>query len=370
MNLIKVISFVVFLIAFGFGGQWEETDRIDLPQGFSLRRFVRDYSGDLYLLGTNAVYKIDRRGKEISLVSDAAITVLIPTQRHGTLLVKDNGELIGLGQDIAQGKLPAVVTSNLIDGTAFEDSQQLYIVLLYHNRLAVYKNGVEQGVLPVQSRLLALIPRADYLDSQTPFFTATDNQISLWQGSDMTHPANYRGQNWINSKSYVSGLAAAPGGQLFLATPESVYVYDHQGNRQDAIGNNRRPSFGEVRTASTSDTIYIYDRNSNQILVYVRRNRLSAAAGPVTLEKNQPNPLESYTDIEFALTEPLEIRLVVYNLIGGPVKVLAQGSYNRGRYQLRWDGKDDGGKPLPNGVYFYRLESKKGVRIRQLIVMR
>ncbi len=370
MNLIKVISFVVFLVAFVCGGQWEETDRIDLPQGFSLRRFVRDYNGDLYVLGTNAVYKIDRRAKEISAVSDAAITLLIPTQRHGTLLVKDNGELIGLGQDIVQGKLPAVVTTNLVDGTAFEDSQQLYIVLLYRNRLAVYKDGVEQGMLPVQSHLLALIPRADYRNAETPFFTATDNQISLWQGSNMTRPANYRGQNWINSKSYVSGLAAAPGGQLFLATPESVYIYDRQGNRQDAIGNSRRPSFGEVRTASTPDTIYVYDRNSNQILVYIRHDRLSAAAGPVILEKNQPNPLESYTDIAFMLTEPLEIRLVVYNLIGGPVKVLAQGSYNQGHYQLRWDGKDDNGKPLPNGVYFYRLETQKGVKIRQLIVMR
>lgn len=57
-------------------------------------------------------------------------------------------------------------------------------------------------------------------------------------------------------------------------------------------------------------------------------------------------------------------------MIGEPVKTITQGSYNKGRFRVRWDGKDESGRILPNGVYFYRLESKKGVTIRQLIILR
>jgi hypothetical protein len=257
-----------------------------------------------------------------------------------------------------------------MDGAVFEDSSRLYLALLYRNRLVIYRDGTEMGSLALQGRSLAMLPRANYLDLQVPFFTASDNQVSLWQGGTAARPGDYREQSWIRLRPLITGLAAGPSGQLFVSTPESVYTYDRQGNREDAIGNARHPDFGRIRTTPTPDTIYVYDRNANQIVVYVRKDRLSTGTGPVFLEKNQPNPLESYTDIAFLLTEPLEIKLVVYNLIGGPVKVLAQGSYNKGRYEVRWDGKDDNGKPLPNGVYFYRLESKKGVKIRQLIVMR
>ena len=50
MNLRKVLFCCFVLLASGFGGRWEETERINLPQGLLLKDFVRDYNGDIYLV--------------------------------------------------------------------------------------------------------------------------------------------------------------------------------------------------------------------------------------------------------------------------------------------------------------------------------
>ncbi len=369
MNPIKVISFVFFL-SICFGGRWEEADRIELPNGFVLKDFVRDYRGDIYLLGVNQTLKYDWQAKQALTIDETPVCLLIPTHKYGLLLLRETGELIALGEDIAHLKIPAQSSVNLFDGTAFEDSAQFFILLLYKNQLAIYKDDAEQGSLPIQAKEISLIPNANYLDNRVPFFTAIDNHVYLWQGGNLTQLSTYRGQTWLTLRQMVGDIAASANGELYIATAESIYIYDQQGNKEDVIGNTKRSQFTKIRLNTTLDTIYVFDRLTNNIVIYVKKDKISSSAGPISLEKNQPNPLESYTDIEFVLTEPLEIKLVVYNLIGGPVKVLVQGSYNKGRHQLRWDGKDDNGKPLPNGVYFYRLESRRGVRIRQLIIMR
>ncbi|OGG43568.1 MAG: hypothetical protein A3F84_15600 [Candidatus Handelsmanbacteria bacterium RIFCSPLOWO2_12_FULL_64_10] len=54
------------------------------------------------------------------------------------------------------------------------------------------------------------------------------------------------------------------------------------------------------------------------------------------------------------------VHLTVYNLLGQRVKVLIDGERPAGRYTATWDGRDEGGRYVANGVYFYRL--RVGVR--------
>ena len=80
------------------------------------------------------------------------------------------------------------------------------------------------------------------------------------------------------------------------------------------------------------------------------------------LYQNYPNPFNPNTIIQFdipSLTAPIATwaTLAVYNGIGQLVKVLHQGEIEAGRYQVEWDGSNEIGANVPNGVYFAVLRA-------------
>ena len=77
-----------------------------------------------------------------------------------------------------------------------------------------------------------------------------------------------------------------------------------------------------------------------------------------SLEQNKPNPFKGNTEIQFALPSASRVELGVYNVAGQKVAALASGSYPAGYHSVRWSGRDGQGRPLSNGVYFYRLEAR------------
>ncbi len=75
------------------------------------------------------------------------------------------------------------------------------------------------------------------------------------------------------------------------------------------------------------------------------------------LYPNAPNPFNPATLVRFSLPRAGQARLVVYNLLGQQVSVLAAGLQAAGEHVLRWDGRDVQGRPAASGVYLYRLET-------------
>ncbi|RLC53436.1 MAG: hypothetical protein DRH79_03615 [Candidatus Cloacimonadota bacterium] len=75
----------------------------------------------------------------------------------------------------------------------------------------------------------------------------------------------------------------------------------------------------------------------------------------VNLIGNYPNPFNPTTNISFSLPVEQEIELVVYNMKGQIVRKLVQGQFTSGEHSVSWDGKDDSGKNVSSGLYFYKL---------------
>ena len=88
------------------------------------------------------------------------------------------------------------------------------------------------------------------------------------------------------------------------------------------------------------------------------------------LEPNFPNPFNSQTVIRFALPNPAEVELAVYNLAGQKVAVLVQGERPAGQYTVQWDGRDQAERPLASGVYLYELRAGAEVQNRKLLLLR
>ena len=68
------------------------------------------------------------------------------------------------------------------------------------------------------------------------------------------------------------------------------------------------------------------------------------------LYQNYPNPFNPGTIIEYKISSPAEVRLDVFNLLGGYLETISYRNQEAGFYSIIWDG----GK-YSTGVYFYRL---------------
>ena len=69
--------------------------------------------------------------------------------------------------------------------------------------------------------------------------------------------------------------------------------------------------------------------------------------------QNYPNPFNPTTTIKYAIAEASNVSIVIYNIKGEKVKTLVREFQEPHFYQAVWNGKDDAGKPVASGVYFY-----------------
>jgi hypothetical protein len=75
------------------------------------------------------------------------------------------------------------------------------------------------------------------------------------------------------------------------------------------------------------------------------------------LHHNQPNPFSPATVIRYDLPVPSEVSLRIFDVSGRHVKTLAAGEAPAGRHSVVWDARDEAGRAVSAGVYFYRLRA-------------
>jgi hypothetical protein len=85
----------------------------------------------------------------------------------------------------------------------------------------------------------------------------------------------------------------------------------------------------------------------------------------IFLSQNSPNPFSRTTVIRFALPTAGHVDLRVYDLIGQEVAVLINRELQAGEHDVIFNGQD-----LPNGVYFYRLDTGEITRTKLCVLMK
>ena len=88
------------------------------------------------------------------------------------------------------------------------------------------------------------------------------------------------------------------------------------------------------------------------------------------LAPNFPNPFNSATLITYHLSSPGPVQLVIYNVLGQPVRTLVDQSQAAGSYQIRWDVLDQRGVSLSTGIYIARLSYPGGVQTQRLLYLK
>lgn len=73
------------------------------------------------------------------------------------------------------------------------------------------------------------------------------------------------------------------------------------------------------------------------------------------LYQNYPSPFNPSTNIKFRISETGNVSIKIYNVLGKEINLLVQENLPSGEHNIRWDGKDNLGSPLPSGVYFIQM---------------
>jgi hypothetical protein len=90
----------------------------------------------------------------------------------------------------------------------------------------------------------------------------------------------------------------------------------------------------------------------------------------LSLSQNFPNPFNPETIIQFSISEPTQVRVEILNLLGQKVATLVDGNREPGNYWVRWDGTDNQGNAVANGIYFYRLVTEERTIVRKMVLMK
>lgn len=83
------------------------------------------------------------------------------------------------------------------------------------------------------------------------------------------------------------------------------------------------------------------------------------------LEPAYPNPFNPTTRIVYALPEPADVRMTVYNSLGQEVTTLVDRPQAAGRHETVFRAG-----ALPSGIYYYRLRAGSFVRVRSVTLLK
>ena len=83
------------------------------------------------------------------------------------------------------------------------------------------------------------------------------------------------------------------------------------------------------------------------------------------LEQNYPNPFNPSTTIEYSITEPGNVQLQIFDVLGNLVEILVNENQSAGIYTLKYRANN-----MASGVYYYQLKAGNFKETKKFVLMK
>lgn len=145
-----------------------------------------------------------------------------------------------------------------------------------------------------------------------------------------------------------------PSAQLIGTTTSSIYV-------DDTFSINSNGGATAIYTVKVVDSSNNWSAFSNPVSTdgYLQFNK-SAIVQDFAFHGIYPNPANLSTTFSMRLPATSNTEIFVYNIRGRQIRKITMSTISAGEYRILWNAKDDEGKPVASGVYFYRVKVKAG----------
>ena len=256
------------------------------------------------------------------------------------------------------------------------------------------------GLSPIRD--VAVIPGADYNDPITPFYTSRSSDstgahggIAVWTEGTQTEPIGYSGQRVTDVASDLSwlywtpyGITVDQSGNLYACGTDTtrrwVKTFQIMGSfameLEELPGKNSAsipdpdgapllaPS--DIALSPDEQIAYVIDLEAKKAFVFTRgdvgiESTSSEIAKVYRLEPNYPNPFNAQTIITYEIPERDWVELKVFDILGKQVAILVNCYQKPGIYNIDFDAKD-----LPSGIYLYKLDCDRYVKMRKMLLIK
>ena len=127
-----------------------------------------------------------------------------------------------------------------------------------------------------------------------------------------------------------------------------------------------------VETNHRGEVFIFAGDSSITVSVYTDESGEMSYPENFSLSQNYPNPCNSTTVVGYSVkvSRLTHVTLKIYNLLGEKVKTLVDKWQTKGDYQIKWNGKDNHGKEVASGIYFYRMKSENSEQTKRMLLIR
>ncbi len=132
-----------------------------------------------------------------------------------------------------------------------------------------------------------------------------------------------------------------------------------------------------AQTGSKFSKFYSKEHSDSNLHPYLEVTYTPASIGDNLIQdivinlQNYPNPFNPSTKISFSILDgSQQTQIVVYNMKGQKVITLVNSKLDAGTHSVVWKGKDETGKTVPSGIYFYNIKSGNLNTSRKMILMK
>jgi len=207
------------------------------------------------------------------------------------------------------------------------------------------------------------------------------NGIETWNGTGILMTGNFSGELDFGG----GPLLSAGGVDVFLAH------LDGSGNqvRADAFGDTSHQRSSNVAVATPGWFVLsgcfqggvdfgngLIPSSGGEDLFLARFDPLPSAVGVTSPPggfdlASFPNPFNPRTTIVFEIPKRESVGLQVFDMSGRLVKeLITTEPYTPGRHKVVWNGRDDAGRQVASGTYFYRLETGSYSETKRMVLVK
>jgi hypothetical protein len=131
-------------------------------------------------------------------------------------------------------------------------------------------------------------------------------------------------------------------------------------------------SFGGIQANRDDGSTQTLSPSGTTISITTTTSAESPSATPkeFSLGQNYPNPFNPSTTISYWLPERASVQLKITNAFGQAIRTFSENEKEPGRYSLVWDGRDNLGRTVASGTYFYQIRCGDYVQAKKMLLLK
>ncbi len=153
-------------------------------------------------------------------------------------------------------------------------------------------------------------------------------------------------------------------GKYFKNIPVTISAIPKQGHTFKSWSDGDTSKIKIVDPGTLQNYTAYFDNDGNTLA-----NVLSVSTDNDELKQNYPNPFSESTNIEFKLKQESKVSLIVFNVLGEVVKILEDKILEAGIHYYNWNGTDQNGKNVRQGMYLYRINTENSHQTKKLFYL-